>query len=101
VPGGLAINLVNVAEINFNDDRSGSSWGPNSAPDGAADDIRHAITGIGFQDIAKSIEAGLSGLGHFILPGNGTFAMTDPVFNTNGDFLCQLKYLPSEVGKKA
>lgn len=98
VPGGLATKLNNISDVKVDVDASGSSWGTNSAPDGAASDISNAIKNTDLADIAKKIEAGISGLAHFILPGNGTFSMTKPTFNNDGDFLCRLDYLPPETG---
>lgn len=99
VPGGLLIKLIDPADANVRVDAHGSDWGgAMSAPDGAGDAIRGAIKGLDLQSLAKNVEKGLSGLGHFILPGNGTFSMSSPTFNNNGDFLCHLNYLPSETG---
>lgn len=97
VPGGISTTIQN---INIPDPVLGTenSWGVQSAPDGAKDAVSDAVKSIDFQGISNAIQAGLSGAGHFVLPGNGTFKMTRPRLNANGDFLCHLEYLPTSLG---
>jgi hypothetical protein len=106
VPGGISVNLSydgtkadGSKDIPDNATVQGSSsgWGTMSSPDGAAGDIATTMKNIGMATIATNIVGGISGLGHFILPGNGTFSMSKPMFNNNGDFLCHLEYLPAQT----
>jgi hypothetical protein len=97
VPGGLTVVLGDVnVPTEAHQEGHDSGWGSaQSTPDGAANDIAAAVKSMNISQIATDIVGGISGLGHFVLPGNGTFKMTNPVFNNNGDLLCHLEYLPT------
>jgi len=100
IPGGVSIDILNQnLKMAPTIERHGSfTGGTTVVPDGAAADMAKALGSIDLTGITNKIEAGLAGSGHLILPGNGTFKMTSPRLNNNGDFLCRLTYLPSELG---
>lgn len=96
VPGGLTVVLGDENIPTEAHKEGHSDWGSaQTTPDGAANDIVKAVKTMDIEQIAKDIVGGISGLGHFVLPGNGTFKMTNPMFNNNGDLLCHLEYLPT------
>lgn len=98
--GGLLVTLSSTsfpAPKTDGDSRAGTT---SSIPDGANQDASNIISGIEstVNDLLKEIQDALAGAGRLILPGNGTFAMENPVFNKNSDLMVDIKYLPTETG---
>lgn len=100
VPGGITTYLRNIQKGEPTCVTS-SKWGTNPPPEGISETIKAGIEALNIAAIAQTIEKGLSGAGSFVLPGNGSFDMTEPILNNNGDWLCKLTYKDSELKKQA
>lgn len=100
--GGLQVSIDTLSFPTPSTDGDSHKGMTSSIPDGANNDAKNIMSGIEIevQGLVKVIQDALQGAGKLVLPGNGSYAITNPMFNNDGDLLCDIKYLPSETGGK-
>jgi hypothetical protein len=54
--------------------------------------IKDALKDIPFQETEEKLQNDLSGAAHIVVPGQGTFAYSSPVFNNAGDLMIEIDY---------
>ena len=92
--GGLQIT---IADVNISDPvETWDEGGTQSHPTAIIDTIKSAVGPMrtAITDYEQTVRDVLKNQGTFIFPGSGTFQLSQPTFNNNGDLLVDVDYLP-------
>lgn len=97
--GGLQLTLASSDFPAVQQKGDSAPGTTSSVPDGANNAVGSMLGQVEdkIKGWVKELANDLAGAQRLVLPGTGTFSTENPVFNNDRDWMCDIKYLPSQL----